>query len=92
MVKQKKLYRYSTLEGGFLNWKRLGDGFDYASPIQYENEYRQVELEKETVGSESESECSEERQDDEDSGGRFAFLLRYKTIFIRNLFFRVVNR
>ncbi|KAJ4428297.1 hypothetical protein ANN_24315 [Periplaneta americana] len=33
----------STLEGAFLNWRRLGDGMDYACPIQYNAEYRQVE-------------------------------------------------
>lgn len=30
-----------------MNWKRLGDGFEYASPIRYNQEYRQVEMEKE---------------------------------------------
>ncbi|KAJ9588210.1 hypothetical protein L9F63_018431, partial [Diploptera punctata] len=34
----------STLEGAFLNWRRLGDGMDYACPIQYNAEYRQVEI------------------------------------------------
>ncbi|KDR15186.1 F-box/WD repeat-containing protein 5 [Zootermopsis nevadensis] len=33
----------STLESAFLNWRRLGDGTDYACPIQYNAEYRQVE-------------------------------------------------
>ncbi|XP_046413116.1 F-box/WD repeat-containing protein 5 isoform X1 [Neodiprion fabricii] len=41
--------QYSTLEGGFLNWRRLGDGFEYASPIQYNENYRQVEIEKDTT-------------------------------------------
>ncbi|EFN82981.1 F-box/WD repeat-containing protein 5 [Harpegnathos saltator] len=48
--------QYSTLEGGFMNWRKLGDGFDYASPIQYNQEYRQVEMEKKTHESDSESE------------------------------------
>lgn len=29
-----------------MNWKKLGDGFEYANPIQYNQEYRQVEMEK----------------------------------------------
>ena len=33
----------STLDGTILNWRRLGDGMDYACPIQYNSEYRQVE-------------------------------------------------
>jgi hypothetical protein len=37
------LFRCSTLEGAFLNWRRLGDGMDYACPIKYNAEYRQVE-------------------------------------------------
>ncbi|XP_034949742.1 F-box/WD repeat-containing protein 5 isoform X2 [Chelonus insularis] len=49
--------QYSTLEGGFMNWKRLGDGFEYASPIRYNQEYRQVEMEKETMESDSETEA-----------------------------------
>ncbi|KAK0092614.1 hypothetical protein PV326_001024 [Microctonus aethiopoides] len=49
--------RLHTLEGGFMNWKRLGDGFEYASPIRYNQEYRQVEMERETMDSDSESEA-----------------------------------
>lgn len=37
------IFRCSTLESAFLNWRRLGDGADYACPIQYNAEYRQVE-------------------------------------------------
>ncbi|XP_067001558.2 F-box/WD repeat-containing protein 5 [Anabrus simplex] len=33
----------NSLEGAFLNWRRLGDGMEYACPIQYNEEYRQVE-------------------------------------------------
>ncbi|XP_012262746.1 F-box/WD repeat-containing protein 5 [Athalia rosae] len=50
--------QYSTLEGGFLNWRRLGDGFEYASPIQYNEKYRQVETEKEVTENNSENENS----------------------------------
>ncbi|XP_015118789.1 F-box/WD repeat-containing protein 5 [Diachasma alloeum] len=56
---------YSTLEGGFMNWKRLGDGFEYASPIRYNQEYRQVEMEKETMDSDSEFE--NQWEDDEEA-------------------------
>lgn len=34
------------MEGAFFNWRRLGDGLDYASPIYYNQEYRQVETER----------------------------------------------
>ncbi|XP_050465375.1 F-box/WD repeat-containing protein 5 [Cataglyphis hispanica] len=47
--------QYSKLEGGFSNWRKLGDGFEYASPIQYNQEYRQVEMQK-AHESDSESE------------------------------------
>ncbi|CAG5108873.1 Similar to Fbxw5: F-box/WD repeat-containing protein 5 (Mus musculus) [Cotesia congregata] len=49
--------QYSTLEGGFMNWKRLGDGFEYANPIRYNEEYRQVEMERETTESDSETDA-----------------------------------
>ncbi|XP_011633746.1 F-box/WD repeat-containing protein 5 isoform X2 [Pogonomyrmex barbatus] len=48
--------QYSKLEGAFSNWRKLGDGFEYASPIQYNQEYRQVEMQKKTHESDSESE------------------------------------
>ncbi|XP_012233937.1 F-box/WD repeat-containing protein 5 isoform X2 [Linepithema humile] len=48
--------RLHKLEGGFSNWRKLGDGFEYASPIQYNQEYRQVEMQKKTHESDSESE------------------------------------
>ncbi|KAL6449152.1 hypothetical protein ACFW04_000678 [Cataglyphis niger] len=48
--------QYSKLEGGFSNWRKLGDGFEYASPIQYNQEYRQVEMQKKAHESDSESE------------------------------------
>ncbi|CAL7939351.1 unnamed protein product [Xylocopa violacea] len=50
--------QYSTLEGGFMNWKKLGDGFEYANPIQYNQEYRQVEMERK---------AQEDDKDDENS-------------------------
>lgn len=59
--------RYSKLEGAFSNWRKLGDGFEYASPIQYNQEYRQVEMQKKTHESDSESEKWEEESE---SGGR----------------------
>ncbi|XP_029047820.1 F-box/WD repeat-containing protein 5 isoform X1 [Osmia bicornis bicornis] len=51
--------QYSTLEGGFMNWKRLGDGFEYANPIQYNQEYRQVEMEKKVQENDREDNSSE---------------------------------
>ncbi|XP_011170787.1 F-box/WD repeat-containing protein 5 [Solenopsis invicta] len=48
--------QYSKLEGAFSNWRKLGDGFEYASPIQYNQEYRQVEMQKKPHDSDSESE------------------------------------
>lgn len=39
-----------------MNWKKLGDDFEYANPIQYNQEYRQVEMEKKTQENESENE------------------------------------
>nr|XP_012144149.1 PREDICTED: F-box/WD repeat-containing protein 5 isoform X2 [Megachile rotundata] len=53
--------QYSTLEGGFMNWKRLGDGFEYANPIQYTEEYRQVEMEK--IAQENDEEDKNSQQD-----------------------------
>ncbi|OAD58000.1 F-box/WD repeat-containing protein 5 [Eufriesea mexicana] len=57
--------QYSTLEGGFMNWKKLGDGFEYANPIQYNQEYRQVEIAKEVQENDKENEnsqCDEENK------------------------------
>ncbi|XP_011504253.1 PREDICTED: F-box/WD repeat-containing protein 5 [Ceratosolen solmsi marchali] len=62
--------QYSTLEGGFMNWRKLGDGFEYASPIRYNQEYREVEMEKETGDSDSDNESSpqcEDESEEEDS-------------------------
>ena len=39
-----------------MNWRKLGDGFEYAKPIKYNKEYRQVEMEKEVAESDSENE------------------------------------
>lgn len=52
-----------------MNWRKLGDGFDYASPIHYNQEYRQVEMEKKAHESDSESENSQWEEGSE-SGGR----------------------
>ncbi|XP_053996720.1 F-box/WD repeat-containing protein 5 isoform X1 [Hylaeus anthracinus] len=60
----------STLEGIFMNWKKLGDGFEYANPIQYNQEYRQVEMEKNVQENDRESENSqwdEENESEESS-------------------------
>ncbi|KAK2587588.1 hypothetical protein KPH14_003716 [Odynerus spinipes] len=62
--------QYSTIEGCFMNWIKLGDGFEYASPIQYNKEYRQVEKEKTTRENDSESNSeneSESQQQNEES-------------------------
>ncbi|XP_012272975.1 F-box/WD repeat-containing protein 5 isoform X2 [Orussus abietinus] len=62
--------QYSVLEGGFLNWRRLGDGFEYATSIRYNEEYRQVEMEKETnmeSNGENDSPQCEEESDFSDS-------------------------
>ncbi|XP_020287026.1 F-box/WD repeat-containing protein 5 [Pseudomyrmex gracilis] len=61
--------QYSKLEGGFANWRKLGDGFEYASPIQYNQEYRQVEMQKNIYESDSEIENLqwEEESESEDS-------------------------
>lgn len=50
----------STIEGRFMNWKKLGDGFEYATPIQYNKEYRQVEKEKTIDESDSDSNSENE--------------------------------
>lgn len=41
-----------------MNWKKLGDGFEYANPIQYNQEYRQVEMEKKAYENDKKSEKS----------------------------------
>lgn len=61
--------RYSKLEGGFSNWRKLGDGFEYASPIQYNQEYRQVEMQKKAHESDSESE-NPLWEEESESGGK----------------------
>ncbi|XP_076683454.1 F-box and WD repeat domain containing 5 [Andrena cerasifolii] len=58
--------QYNTLEGIFMNWEKLGDDFEYANPIQYNQEYRQVEMEKKVQGSEKDDE-NESTQWDEDN-------------------------
>ncbi|XP_076238441.1 F-box and WD repeat domain containing 5 isoform X2 [Calliopsis andreniformis] len=61
--------RYNTLEGIFMNWKKLGDDFEYANPIQYNQEYRQVEMEKKTQENENEEEgrqVEEEHESEEE--------------------------
>ncbi|XP_076621172.1 F-box and WD repeat domain containing 5 isoform X2 [Colletes latitarsis] len=49
----------STLEGIFMNWKKLGDDFEYANSIQYNQEYRLVEMEKNVQENDKESESSQ---------------------------------
>lgn len=60
--------RYSKLEGGFANWRKLGDGFEYASPIQYNQEYRQVEMQKNIYESDSEIENLQWEEESESEG------------------------
>ncbi|XP_043259076.1 F-box/WD repeat-containing protein 5 isoform X2 [Colletes gigas] len=49
----------STLEGIFMNWKKLGDDFEYANSIQYNQEYRLVEMEKDVQDNDKDSESSQ---------------------------------
>lgn len=67
--------QYSTLEGGFMNWRKLGDGFEYASPIRYNEDYRQVEMEKEIADSDSDNESSPQWEDESDEEGAIYFYL-----------------
>ncbi|XP_077267702.1 F-box and WD repeat domain containing 5 isoform X2 [Temnothorax americanus] len=60
--------QYSKLEGAFSNWRKLGDGFEYASPIQYNQEYRQVEMQKK-AHSESDSESENPQWEEESESG-----------------------
>lgn len=53
-----------------MNWRRLGDGFEYASPITYNQEYRQAEMEKETMESDSETEAYQWDEESESAGKR----------------------
>ncbi|XP_071563306.1 F-box/WD repeat-containing protein 5 isoform X1 [Temnothorax nylanderi] len=62
--------QYSKLEGAFSNWRKLGDGFEYASPIQYNQEYRQVEMQKK-AHSESDSESENPQWEEESESGVF---------------------
>lgn len=57
------------MEGAFSNWRKLGDGFEYASPIQYNQEYRQVEMQKKANESDSESE-NPQWEEESESGGK----------------------
>lgn len=52
-----------------MNWKKLGDGFEYANPIQYNQEYRQVEMEKKAQENDKESDNSQWDEENE-SGGK----------------------
>lgn len=54
-----------------MSWRKSGDGFEYASPIRYNEAYRQVEkIKREAVDSDSENESSQQdEQCDEDSDG-----------------------
>lgn len=51
-----------------MNWKKLGDGFEYANPIQYNQEYRQVQMEKKTQDIDEEDEDSQRDSDEETKG------------------------
>ena len=51
-----------------MNWRRLGDGFEYASPITYKQEYREVEMEKEAMDSDSETENHQWDEESESAG------------------------
>ena len=52
-----------------MNWRKLGDGFEYASPIRYNQEYRQVEMEKVAVDSDSDNESSPQCEEESEEEG-----------------------
>jgi hypothetical protein len=53
-----------------MNWRKLGDGFEYASPIRYNQEYREVEMEKETEDTESDNEFCQQWEEESDEEGK----------------------
>lgn len=64
-----------------MNWEKLGDDFEYANPIQYNQEYRQVEMEKKVQGSEKDDE-DESTQWDEDHWDNDGTIGYYKVIAV----------
>lgn len=68
-----------------MNWKKLGDGFEYANPIQYNQEYRQVEIGKEAQendkGNEN-SQCDEENK----------FVNKGKSLKVKLLWYSYLNK
>lgn len=64
-----------------MNWRKLGDGFGYASPIRYNEDYRQVELEKSVAESDSDNENeSNSHCDEESDSGNEKYTLFLKQI------------
>lgn len=53
-----------------MNWRKIGDGFEYASPIQYNQEYRQVEMEKKAHESENDESENLQWEEGSESGGK----------------------
>ncbi|KAL0118943.1 hypothetical protein PUN28_009521 [Cardiocondyla obscurior] len=74
--------QYSKLEGAFSNWRKLGDGFEYANPIQYNQEYRQVEMQKKAYESDSESENPQ--WEEESESGESSITEEYDTDELAN--------
>lgn len=60
-----------------MNWRRLGDGFEYANPIRYNEEYRQVEMERETTESDSETDALQWEDESELSGIFSSYLIKH---------------
>lgn len=53
-----------------MNWRKLGDGFEYASPIRYDKEYREVEMKKEIIDSDSDNESSPQWEEESEEEGK----------------------
>lgn len=74
-----------------MNWRKLGDGFEYASPITYNQEYRQAEMEKETAESDTETENNQWEEESESSGkfeklfSNILFVCQFLQILVRKL-------
>lgn len=57
-----------------MNWRKLGDGFEYANPIRYNQEYRQVEAQREVPDSDnSDNESSPQYEEDSEEDGKLSF-------------------
>lgn len=78
------LFRCTTLEGAFLNWRRLGDGMDYACPIKYNAEYRQVETQGKAEGTAG--------SDTEDSAGILYWMNDWGSIPGRSVVYFCIRR